>query len=51
MGFTSGLAIGILVVEKGVDKWVNGGVLLWGLAVEKYVLDFSRCAVKVLFGF
>lgn len=35
MGFTVGLAIVILVVEKSVEKWELGGDLLVGGVVEK----------------
>lgn len=35
VGLALGWSIRIWAVEKGVDKWGNGGVLLWGLAVEK----------------
>ena len=37
MGFALDLAIGILAVERGVEKWEKGWDLLWEGAVEKLV--------------
>jgi hypothetical protein len=42
--------IWVLVVEKRVDKWRNGGVLLVGLAVEKWEWGDGEVGRWVKFG-